>query len=323
MHTSPDYAELIRQVCGCWCGVWVCQLLLGPITHIVNPVQAATPGDAKRMGASRAHPIQGDWDAERDRVMERAVEAKFTQHPHLRQMLLDTGDARLREHTRRDRYWGDGGDANTGLNKLGKILMRLRTQLQQQDGVIDSSANAAAAAAAAAPAAPAASAASAASAAAANYSVQTGNLLEAKEQYLVQQCNSVSKSAKGLSAALFKKFKFADVYASRAQGKRGKDQPGTISVHRSPLGIGPSVVNLFGQVAPGTPKGGGSDNAAARLAYFQQGLAELAKLNPESVAFPFQIGCGLGGGSWPDYERALRDFAAQVGVKSPTPSLPP
>lgn len=45
-----------------------------------------------------------DWDSVKDDVMEKAVRAKFLQHRELADMLLNTGDAELVEHTHRDRY---------------------------------------------------------------------------------------------------------------------------------------------------------------------------------------------------------------------------
>lgn len=56
--------------------------------------------------------------------------AKFSQHPDLKQLLLDSGDAIIIEHTKNDNYWGDGGDG-TGRNQLGKTLMRVRDTLRQ------------------------------------------------------------------------------------------------------------------------------------------------------------------------------------------------
>jgi N-glycosidase YbiA len=61
--------------------------------------------------------------------MYTAVYAKFTQHEELRDRLLATGDAALIEHTRNDRYWGDGGDG-TRCNMLGRVLMRVREELR-------------------------------------------------------------------------------------------------------------------------------------------------------------------------------------------------
>lgn len=90
-----------------------------------------SPMIAARSGRDRKKPLRKDWEAVKDAIMSEAVRAKFTQHPRLRDLLLSTGDAQLIEHTRNDRYWGDGGDG-TGLNKLGHILMKLRKELLEE-----------------------------------------------------------------------------------------------------------------------------------------------------------------------------------------------
>jgi len=72
--------------------------------------------------------IKSNWDEIRDNIMYKAVLAKFTQHPELKELLLSTNDSILIEHTRNDSYWGDGGD-RSGENMLGKILMKVRDEL--------------------------------------------------------------------------------------------------------------------------------------------------------------------------------------------------
>ena len=54
------------------------------------------------------------------------LRAKFAQNSELRKKLLETGNREMREHTGRDKYWGDGGKKNVGLNRLGKLLMEIR-----------------------------------------------------------------------------------------------------------------------------------------------------------------------------------------------------
>lgn len=56
------------------------------------------------------------------------LKAKFTQYEVLKELLLETGDKILIEHTENDAYWGDAGDGS-GKNQLGKLLMRLRKEL--------------------------------------------------------------------------------------------------------------------------------------------------------------------------------------------------
>ena len=93
--------------------------------------RAKSPMLAARMGRSRSRPLRPDWETVKDAVMRAAVQAKFTQYPELRALLLSTEDALLVEHTHKDRYWGDGGDGQ-GQNRLGQILMDVRASLQEE-----------------------------------------------------------------------------------------------------------------------------------------------------------------------------------------------
>ena len=86
---------------------------------------------AAELGRSRKGRILKNWDNKKDNVMYEAVKAKFTQHADLRQLLLDTENARIVKHTENDAYWGDGGDGK-GKNMLGKILMRVREELRRE-----------------------------------------------------------------------------------------------------------------------------------------------------------------------------------------------
>lgn len=95
--------------------------------------QADTAFEASRMGKSRQHPIQDNWNEKRDEAMKEAVLAKFTQNGGCRKLLLETGDAVILCHNVDDGYWGDGeGCGGTNLNKLGKLLMEVRTFLRSQ-----------------------------------------------------------------------------------------------------------------------------------------------------------------------------------------------
>lgn len=62
--------------------------------------------------------------------MYKALLAKFTQHYDLRKLLLETEDRKLVEHSPYDSYWGDGGDGK-GKNRLGVLLVKLRSELQK------------------------------------------------------------------------------------------------------------------------------------------------------------------------------------------------
>ncbi|MFV8752570.1 NADAR family protein [Nannocystaceae bacterium ST9] len=91
--------------------------------------KANTPGLAARMGRDRKRPLRRDWEAVKDDVMRRALQAKFDQHAELSELLLATGDEPLVEHTSNDVYWADGGDGS-GKNMLGRLLVELRAKLR-------------------------------------------------------------------------------------------------------------------------------------------------------------------------------------------------
>ena len=96
--------------------------------------QAKSPMVAARMGRSRKRPLRKDWESVKDRIMDEAVTVKFAQHADLREILLATGDSVLVEHTVNDAYWGDGG-VGSGKNRLGQILMRVRSELRERADV--------------------------------------------------------------------------------------------------------------------------------------------------------------------------------------------
>ncbi|HSI61977.1 MAG TPA: NADAR family protein [Candidatus Saccharimonadia bacterium] len=92
---------------------------------------AESPMVVARMGRSRKRPLRKDWEIVKDDIMREAVRAKFSQHKELRELLLNTGDAELIEHTANDSYWADGGDGS-GKNMLGIILMEVRADLRRE-----------------------------------------------------------------------------------------------------------------------------------------------------------------------------------------------
>lgn len=91
---------------------------------------ADSPMMAAQLGRSRKERILKNWDNKKLNVMYDAIKAKFTQHEELTQLLLDTENAKIIEHTENDDYWGDGGDGK-GKNMLGKILMKVREELRE------------------------------------------------------------------------------------------------------------------------------------------------------------------------------------------------
>ncbi|EKM52558.1 uncharacterized protein PHACADRAFT_100714, partial [Phanerochaete carnosa HHB-10118-sp] len=70
-----------------------------------------------------------DWLDVNISVMDQVLEAKFTQHPALRDTLLKTGDRGIIEASPVDAFWGYGDDKQ-GRNELGKALVRLREKFR-------------------------------------------------------------------------------------------------------------------------------------------------------------------------------------------------
>ena len=91
-----------------------------------------SPSEAKRLG--RRIKMRPDWDYPtnyRLKVMEDLLRIKFSK-PDLQKRLLATGDAELIEgNTWNDCYWGVC--RGRGENHLGKLLMKIRNEMLEND----------------------------------------------------------------------------------------------------------------------------------------------------------------------------------------------
>jgi ribA/ribD-fused uncharacterized protein len=88
------------------------------------------PSTAKRKG--RNVKLRHDWENIKDDIMYQVVKAKFTQNEDLKERLLATGEEHLEEgNTWGDKYWGVCN--GVGKNRLGKILMKVRDELNKGD----------------------------------------------------------------------------------------------------------------------------------------------------------------------------------------------
>lgn len=141
--------------------------------------------------------------------------------------------------------------------------------------------------------------------------IKTGDLLEATEQFICHQTNSVSTGgAAGIARAIFDKYPYADCYLDRKE----HSVPGTIDIR----GNGRDqrfVISAHAQFYPGRPQypHSNKDGYVARERYFQQCLDLIAAIDGlKSVAFPWMVGCGIAGGSWPNYLSMLTMFAIKV-----------
>lgn len=138
-----------------------------------------------------------------------------------------------------------------------------------------------------------------------------GNLLDAGEQYIVQQCDCLSSDTHGLSRHIADRFPHADVYSVLPPSER---VPGTIAVMGDcSKGERPVVCafSQFGMGKPGSYDNATDDSFASRHTWFRSCLLRIVEdLHPKSVAFPYKIGCGgMVGGNWEEgYLPMLREF---------------
>ncbi len=129
-----------------------------------------------------------------------------------------------------------------------------------------------------------------------NLNTVEGDLLEADEQYIVHQVNAQTNKGLGLSASLFKRYPYANVYSDGT-----KRIPGQIIVRKD-------IINLVGQDKPG--KATKKESAEKREGWFQSGLDLISQIDYlDSVAFPYGIGSGLAGGNWENYYGMIYEFA--------------
>ena len=126
------------------------------------------------------------------------------------------------------------------------------------------------------------------------------------------------KKPGGLAKGLEKLYPFASLHTEGAEGPQD-DLLGTVRIDTEPSDPkGPeghkaanvTIFSLYGQRYGGAP-GNRADSAADREAYFARALADIHRKAPDlkSIAFPENIGCGIGAGIWPNYEQMIHDFA--------------
>jgi ribA/ribD-fused uncharacterized protein len=103
-------------------------------------IQAKSAKAAKALGKKVKGFEKEVWDAKKDGYMQTGIKAKFVQHPELRKQLLETDKKIIGDANARNTYWGIGTSVSSekakhpskwrGQNRIGKILMDLRTEFQ-------------------------------------------------------------------------------------------------------------------------------------------------------------------------------------------------
>lgn len=106
-----------------------------------NIINERSPKKVKNFGRNVRNYQDDVWEKERFDKMYTAIYLKFTQNEELREILLDTGNAKLYEASPYDKIWGIGLSKRDALktpkkyyarNLLGKCLMKLREELREE-----------------------------------------------------------------------------------------------------------------------------------------------------------------------------------------------
>nr|GMD99629.1 riboflavin biosynthesis protein PYRR, chloroplastic [Ipomoea batatas] len=103
----------------------VAQNCIEDIKNVKSPEEAARMG--RRIQRQRPDLVRSDWESIKVDVMYKALKCKFTTYPHLESLLVATAGSVLVEGSPHDLFWGGGRDGE-GLNYLGRLLMRLRSE---------------------------------------------------------------------------------------------------------------------------------------------------------------------------------------------------
>ena len=92
---------------------------------------ASSPMDAWREAQKyKNDPNLQIKDFDKDAVTEELFRAKMAQHADIIDILKESGDRELLKVWASDYYWGTGADGS-GQNKMGKLWMKLRSELER------------------------------------------------------------------------------------------------------------------------------------------------------------------------------------------------
>lgn len=90
--------------------------------------EARNPWEAKERSSEHTSKLEG-WHEQRLGIMEEILRAKAVQHSLVRDILLMSGNKTLIENAPQDTFWGIGS-GGAGENHMGKLWMKIRSELQ-------------------------------------------------------------------------------------------------------------------------------------------------------------------------------------------------
>lgn len=99
-------------------------------SHIKDVIRLApSPEKAKAEAWKQSPTLPEGWETTGVETMERALRCKFAAYPAVSDLLIMTGTLPIFEDSPDDNYWGIG-EHGRGKNTMGKILMKLRNEMQ-------------------------------------------------------------------------------------------------------------------------------------------------------------------------------------------------
>jgi O-acetyl-ADP-ribose deacetylase (regulator of RNase III) len=157
--------------------------------------------------------------------------------------------------------------------------------------------------------------------------IVNGNLLDADEKYICQQCNCNTIKPHGLSKAISDRYIWGNPYNTRT--KKGNnstttpDEPGTVVILENSNNTSDKIILcLMAQWLPGKPgyynkykcyENTYDDTYLNRRKWFQECLDIIDEDNEiDNIAMPYNIGCGLAGGCWNDYKEMLENCKTNI-----------
>lgn len=87
--------------------------------------------DAQKIAYANKDRQRKDWDDVKLDIMEKLLRLKLEQNPYVKKKLLETGNLIICEDSPKDSFWGIGANRD-GRNELGKLWMKLRSELQNK-----------------------------------------------------------------------------------------------------------------------------------------------------------------------------------------------
>lgn len=121
------------------------------------------------------------------------------------------------------------------------------------------------------------------------------DILKAKEDIIVHQVNCQGVMGAGLALAIKNKYPLCyKKYREACVTNNPEDLLGKIQILKMP--DGKIIINMFSQLKYG--RNSRQTNYDVMMTCLDK-VYKYAKINNLTVAIPYRIGCGLGGGSWP------------------------